>query len=68
MTLHGSASHVAGAKLRTRNVLQHGLRAWIDRLTFDALNGDDRDLAERMRANLVRMGHEAGDVGYSLEG
>ncbi|UNI14352.1 hypothetical protein JDV02_000988 [Purpureocillium takamizusanense] len=68
MTLHGSAGHVDGAKLRARNVLQHGLRDWIDRLTFDALEGPERDLAEHMRANLVKMAQEAGDVGFSLEG
>ena len=68
MTLHGSAGHVDGAKLRATNVLQHGLRTWIDRLSFEALDGKDRALAEHMRANLVKMGQDAGDVGYSLQG
>ncbi|PHH61829.1 hypothetical protein CDD81_7932 [Ophiocordyceps australis] len=67
MTLHGSAGHVDGAKLRARNVLQHGLRTWINGLNFDALDGEGRALAEHMRANLVKMGQEAGDVGYSLQ-
>jgi len=68
MTLHGSAGHVDGAKLRARNVLQHGLRNWIDRLNFDALEGHEKELAEHMRANLVKMGQDAGDVGFSLQG
>lgn len=68
MTLHGSAGHREGANLRARNVLQHGLRNWIDRLNFEALDGESKDLAEHMKANLVKMGQEAGDVGYSLQG
>ncbi|EFY90799.1 hypothetical protein J3458_004823 [Metarhizium acridum] len=68
MTLHGSAGHVDGATLRARNVLQHGLRNWIDRLHFDALEGEEKKLAEHMKENLVKMGRDAGDVGYSLQG
>jgi hypothetical protein len=48
--------------------LQHGLRNWIDRLNFGALDGQEKRLAEHMKGNLVRMGQDAGDVGYSLQG
>ena len=68
MTLHGSAGHKDGAKLRARNVLQHGLRDWIDNLSFESLPDEQRALAEHMKANLAAMGKDAGDVGYSLEG
>jgi hypothetical protein len=44
------------------------LRNWIDRLSFDALDGEEKKLAEHMKANLVKMGQDAGDVGYSLQG
>ncbi|CAL5871723.1 uncharacterized protein PFLUO_LOCUS5976 [Penicillium psychrofluorescens] len=68
MTLHGSAGHLNGASLRARNVLQHGLRDWIDRLSFDALDEQQRALAEHMRSNLIKMAGDASDVGYSLSG
>jgi nicotinamide N-methyltransferase len=66
MTLHGSVGHVGGSKLRARNVLQHGVGAWLDRLDLGQLKGNARERAEAMRARLVRMGSESGDVGYSL--
>lgn len=68
MTLHGSAGHVDGSTLRARNVLQHGLRDWIDRVDFSELDEKTRVRAEKMKASLVKMGQEAGDVGYSLDG
>lgn len=68
MTLHGSAGHVAGSTLRARNVLQHGLRDWIDKVDFGRLDEKTRIRAEKMKASLVKMGQEAGDVGYSLDG
>ncbi|KAH8671652.1 phytanoyl-CoA dioxygenase [Xylariales sp. PMI_506] len=68
MTLHGSCGHVDGAKARARNVLQHGLRNWIDKMSFDALEEEQRVQAEHMRSNLVQMGKTVGEVGYSLEG
>lgn len=68
MTLHGSAGHVDGSTLRARNVLQHGLRDWIDRVDFSKLDEKTRPRAEKMRASLVKMGQEAGEVGYSLDG
>lgn len=68
MTLHGSAGHVDGSALRARNVLQHGLRDWIDRVDFSGLDEKTRARAEKMKASLVKMGQEAGDVGYSLDG
>ena len=68
MTLHGSAGHVAGSTLRARNVLQHGLRDWIDRCDFDVLDDKTRARADHMRQSLINMGREAGEVGYSLDG
>lgn len=68
LTLHGSAGHVDGSALRARNVLQHGLRDWIDRVDFSTLDEKTRGRAEKMRAALVKLGQEAGEVGYSLEG
>lgn len=68
MTLHGSAGHVDGSALRARNVLQHGLRDWIDRVDFGELDEKTRVRAEKMKASLVKMGQEAGEVGYSLDG
>lgn len=68
MTLHGSAGHVDGSALRARNVLQHGVRDWIDRVDFGHLDEKTRARAEKMRASLVRMGQDAGEVGYSLDG
>lgn len=68
MTLHGSAGHVDGSALRARNVLQHGLRDWIDRVDFGQLDDKTRARAEKMKASLVKMGQDAGDVGYSLDG
>ncbi|OLN86770.1 hypothetical protein CCHL11_07863 [Colletotrichum chlorophyti] len=68
MTLHGSAGHVNGSTLRARNVLQHGLKGWVDKVDLSVLGGRERARAENMRRMLVRMGQEAGEVGYSLEG
>lgn len=68
MTLHGSAGHVAGSTLRARNVLQHGVKDWIDRVDFSQLDDKTRARADKMKANLVKMGQDAGEVGYSLDG
>lgn len=68
MTLHGSAGHVDGSTLRARNVLQHGVRDWIDRVDFSQLDDSTKVRAEKMKASLVKMGQEAGEVGYSLVG
>lgn len=68
MTLHGSVGHVDGSAVRARNVLQHGLRDWIDQVDFSKLKGTERVRAENMKRSLVKMGREAGDVGYSLDG
>ncbi|KAL7817205.1 phytanoyl-CoA dioxygenase [Trichoderma gracile] len=68
-TLHGSVGHVAGSRLRARNVLQHGVGDWVDGVDLGGLKGDgERRRAEGMRERLVRMGGESGEVGYSLEG
>ncbi|KAK8170047.1 hypothetical protein IWX90DRAFT_485919 [Phyllosticta citrichinensis] len=63
-TLHGSVGVVGRTQQRTRNVLQHGVGAWVDRCDFGTLEPDVRARAEGMRERLVRMGTEAGDVGF----
>ncbi|KAK1957508.1 phytanoyl-CoA dioxygenase [Colletotrichum sublineola] len=68
MTLHGSAGHVKGSTLRARNVLQHGLKGWVNKVDLGVLGEKERARAENMRRMLVKMGQEAGEVGYSLEG
>lgn len=68
MTLHGSVGHVKGEGLRARNVLQHGLRDWIDQCDFSKVPGSERERAEGMRKRLIELGRKSGDVGYSLEG
>ncbi|KAI1480924.1 hypothetical protein F4774DRAFT_376479 [Daldinia eschscholtzii] len=68
LSLHGSVGHVAGGKLRARNVLQHGVGNWVDKCDFSHLNEKQRARAEGMRARLVKLGSESGDVGYSLNG
>ena len=68
MTLHGSMGHVGGSRLRARNVLQHGIGAWVGDIDLSGLEGDERTRAEAMRERLVNMGAESGDVGFSLEG
>lgn len=68
MTLHGSAGHVDGSTLRARNVLQHGVKDWLDRVDFSQLDERTKTRAEKMKASLVKMGQGAGDVGYSLDG
>lgn len=68
MTLHGSVGHAGGSKLRARNVLQHGIGSWVDRADFSRLGKGGKERAEEMRARLVRMGGENGEVGYSLQG
>ncbi|KAI1078145.1 phytanoyl-CoA dioxygenase [Whalleya microplaca] len=64
MSLHGSVGHVGGSKLRARNVLQHGVGSWVDRCDFSGLDEKQRERAEAMRARLVKLGRESGDVGY----
>ena len=68
MTLHGSVGHVKGEALRSRNVLQHGLRDWIDQCDFSKVSDSERSRAEGMRQRLVDLGMKSGDVGYSLSG
>lgn len=71
MTLHGSVGHVGGGELRARNVLQHGVGAWVGRCDLGGLGAEgaeDRARAEGMRDRLVKLGSESGDVGYSLQG
>lgn len=68
VTLHGSVGHSGGSALRARNVLQHGIGKWVDQVDFSKLSPAERERAEAMRARLVKMGSEAGDVGYSLQG
>ncbi|KAF4595591.1 phytanoyl-CoA dioxygenase [Ophiocordyceps camponoti-floridani] len=68
VTLHGSVGHVDGSNLRARNVLQHGVGAWVHLLDLSGLKEGDRQRAEAMRARLIGMGGHGGDVGFSLEG
>ena len=68
MTLHGSVGHSGGSKLRARNVLQHGIGSYVDKVDFSKLSESERERAEAMRKRLVKLGSEAGDVGYSLQG
>src|SRR5690606_17050994 len=68
MSLHGSVGHSGGSKLRARNVLQHGCGKWVETCDFSTLDEKARARAEAMRERLVKLGREAGDVGYSLEG
>ncbi|OTA98253.1 hypothetical protein M426DRAFT_326141 [Hypoxylon sp. CI-4A] len=68
LSLHGSVGHVAGGRLRARNVLQHGLGSWVDDCDFSGLNEKEKARAEGMRARLVKLGRESGEVGYSLTG
>ncbi|KAE8453728.1 hypothetical protein EG329_009239 [Mollisiaceae sp. DMI_Dod_QoI] len=68
MTLHGSMGHVGGSRLRSRNVLQHGIGEWVEQVDFSALDEAERKRADGMRERLIKMGRESGDVGYSLEG
>ncbi|KAK0709809.1 hypothetical protein B0T26DRAFT_616229, partial [Lasiosphaeria miniovina] len=72
-TLHGSVGRAAvagaddeAANARARNVLQHGVGAYVDRCDFSGL--PQFRTAEAMRRRLVDMGRQHGDVGYSLSG
>ncbi|KAL8688203.1 MAG: hypothetical protein Q9218_005822 [Villophora microphyllina] len=68
MTLHGSVGHAAGGRVRSRNVLQHGLGEWIEKCRFDGLEEGMRKRAEGMRRNLMGMGMaKAGENGYSQD-
>lgn len=71
MTLHGSVGHVRGSDSRARNVLQHGVGAWVEKCDFSCLGdvgGEERERAEGMRRRLVEMGRGKGEVGFSLDG
>ncbi|RYO90440.1 hypothetical protein DL764_008446 [Monosporascus ibericus] len=70
LTLHGSAGRAGpgAGRLRARNVLQHGVGAYVGRCDFSVLDERYRARAEAMRARLVQLGRESGDVGYSLTG
>jgi Phytanoyl-CoA dioxygenase (PhyH) len=67
LTLHGSIGCMSGSKERARNVLQHGVRDWIDRCDFSRLPTEMKSRAEKMRANLKQMGCMAGEVGFAHE-
>lgn len=73
MSLHGSVGRAGGGRLRAINVLQHGVGKWVDRCDFSAMadgpGGERRRrTAEGMRARLVELGRESGEVGFSLAG
>lgn len=68
MTLHGSIGHVAAGHARARNVLQHGVGAWVERCSFDGLKDEGvRNRAKIMREKLLDLGREAEHVGFSQE-
>ncbi|KAI4723158.1 phytanoyl-CoA dioxygenase family protein, partial [Aureobasidium sp. EXF-10727] len=62
MTLHGSMGVVGADPARARNVLQHGIGAWVGRCDFSKLRQDPANdqrlsaLADDMRSRLVAMG------------
>lgn len=68
LSLHGSVGHVAGGKHRARNVLQHAVGSWVASCDFSSLGEQQKARAEGMRARLVKLGSDSGDVGYSLTG
>lgn len=68
MTLHGSVGHVQGGNHRARNVLQHGVKEWIEKIDLSILSPHERERAEGMRARLVKLGEQSGNVGFSLQG
>lgn len=68
MTPHGTVGHAGGSRARARNVLQHGVGAWVDECDFSGLPEETRVLAEAMRERLLKLGRENTDVGYSLSG
>ncbi|KAK0615736.1 hypothetical protein B0T17DRAFT_601662 [Bombardia bombarda] len=58
LTPHGSVGHVrAGEGGRARNVLQHGVGAWVGECDFGGLDGLEGE-----------KGEGEGEVGYSLDG
>jgi hypothetical protein len=65
--LHGSVGHVKGGNARARNVLQHGVGEWVDKVNFGGLPSDIAKRAESMRAKLKKMGEVSGDVGFAHE-
>jgi hypothetical protein len=67
MTLHGSIGHTAGGTQRARNVLQHGIGDWVDKVDFSVLPPNLESRAENMRTKLKQMGEGSGDVGYAHE-
>jgi hypothetical protein len=68
MTLHGSMGHVGGSRLRARNVLQHGIGEWVEKIDLSGLEGEEKKRAEGTRERLVKLGSDTGEVGFSLDG
>ena len=64
VTLHGSIGRRGCGGKRAMNVLQHGVGEWVGRCTFEGLEGETKERAERMRDRLVEMGSGEG-LGYS---
>jgi hypothetical protein len=65
MTLHGSMGHIKGSDHRARNVLQHGVGEWVDKVDFANLPENTKKRAEGMKERLVKMGRDSGEVGYA---
>lgn len=63
MTLHGSMGVVGADPARARNVLQHGIGAWVEDCDFSEIQGQAAgkqlcSLADGMRKRLVAMGSD----------
>jgi hypothetical protein len=65
MTLHGSVGHVNGGPLRARNVLQHGVRDWVEKSDFGSLPGKLPARAAGMKARLLELGTANDAIGFS---
>jgi Phytanoyl-CoA dioxygenase (PhyH) len=65
MTLHGSVGHIKGGRLRARNVLQHGVRDWVEKCNFDSQPSKLPIRAAGMKGRLLELGTVNGIVGYS---
>ena len=65
MTLHGSIGYTKGNATRARNVLQHGVGEWVDKVDFSKLPNGLQARAEAMRKNLNEMGRVNENVGFA---
>lgn len=68
MTLHGSMGHVNGKEARPRNVLQHGVGNWVEKIDLSGLTEQEAKIASGMRDRLLEMGAKNQNVGFSQGG